>query len=95
MTAKHNLLIMSMALLTYFIHTRHNDGMDKNTETAAAAVAAEAAILSRIASGGERRAILAIARALRDPLAVARLLQDSDQNASQDIATCQPTRKTA
>lgn len=43
--------------------------------------------MSRIANGAERRAILSIARALRDPVAVARLLderactQDLDEKA--------------
>jgi hypothetical protein len=44
------------------------------TETAARAIAAEALLIARLADGAERRALTAIARALRDPARVARLL---------------------
>ena len=50
--------------------------MNKTIQVAANAVASEAAIMSRIANGAERRAILRIVRALRDPIAVDRLLDD-------------------
>lgn len=49
-------------------------------------MAAEAAIMSRIAGGAERRAILSIARALRDPRAVARLLDFDREQAPTEKA---------
>lgn len=54
----------------------HNGRMDTivATTTAARAIAAEAMLIARLADGAERQALMEIARALRDPARVARLL---------------------
>lgn len=48
--------------------------------TAARALAAEAMLIARLADGDERVALLAIARALRSPDRVARLLVESEED---------------
>ena len=61
--------------LTYLMPSAHNGRMDTIvTTTAARAIAAEAMLIARLADGAERQALMEIARALRDPARVARLL---------------------
>lgn len=66
---------------------RHNGGMDTIAiTTAARALAAEAMMISRVAHGDEREALHALARALRDPARVARLLDmEADAEAAHAI----------